>query len=175
MGSRKIFFLIAVVVIVGVGIFMIRQRGGTGPDIFLKPISLPAVAVKDYTGADVSLAQFRGRPVVLLFWATWCPQCLKEAGDLLLLEKEFGERVVFVALNRGESSDVLRLVSGAIEGNTEARVYLFDPSDALYPAVGGFSMPEALFIDADGMIRFHKRGSMDFEETRRRIQDVFGL
>jgi hypothetical protein len=51
-------------------------------------------------------------------------------------------------------------------------VLLLDPADSFYQSIGGFSMSETVFVDKDGFIREHKRGPMDVQEMRERIQKI---
>lgn len=67
----------------------------------LKPgTSAPDFTLTDIGGNSVSLKDFRGRKVVLVFWASWCPDCRKEIPDLKSLEKKYaGDKVVFVSIS----------------------------------------------------------------------------
>ncbi len=61
------------------------------------------VVFQDYDGNDVSLADFAGKPVIANSWAVWCPFCVKELPDFAAVQKELGDEVIFVAINRKES------------------------------------------------------------------------
>jgi thiol-disulfide isomerase/thioredoxin len=59
----------------------------------------PAVKVQSLDGKPVDLAQFIGKtPILIEFWATWCPNCRELMPTLLDVEKKYGKRVKFVAL-----------------------------------------------------------------------------
>lgn len=61
--------------------------------------SAPPWQLKDLEGKPVSSADFKGKVVVLNFWATWCPPCRKEIPDFIALQKEYGNRgLVFVGV-----------------------------------------------------------------------------
>src|SRR5208282_3742633 len=57
----------------------------------------------DFTITDlqhtVTLEQFRGKPVILNFWATWCPPCIEEMPSLVQLHKELGNKVAIIAVS----------------------------------------------------------------------------
>lgn len=137
----------------------------------------PQFTLKDYNGTEVKLSDFAGKPVLVNAWASWCPYCRDELKDFAVVKKEFAERgkeIVILAVNRAESADAARRYSDALGVSSEI-IFLLDPDDSFYKGVGGFSMPETIFIDADGKIRQHKRGAMDMLEIRRRIEDAFGF
>ncbi|MBL8326597.1 MAG: TlpA family protein disulfide reductase [Rubrivivax sp.] len=71
-----------------------RQRAGTDPEA---AIQAPAAAVHELRflkpdGQELTLARFRGKPLLLNFWATWCPPCLREMPALDRFAREFGPR-----------------------------------------------------------------------------------
>lgn len=56
--------------------------------------------LKTQSGEDISLSQFQGKPVILHFWATWCPYCKKLQPSLVALQKEYQQSdVVLVAIS----------------------------------------------------------------------------
>lgn len=128
----------------------------------------------DYEGRSIRLSDFAGRPLVLNAWAAWCPFCKEELADFAILQQEFGEKIVVVAIDRGETLEVSKKYSDEL-GVTDKIIFLLDPGDSFYQAIGGFSMPETVFVDKDGFVRDHKRGPMKLEEMRRRVEEAFGL
>jgi len=58
------------------------------------------------------------------------------------------------------------------QGITNNLVFLLDPSDSFYQSIGGFTMPETIFVDRDGSIREHKRGPMTQAEIRIKTQNL---
>ena len=110
--------------------------------------------------------------VVANAWASWCPFCVDELPDFAALQKEFGDDLAVVAINRRETLDVARGYTDE-NGISNDLIYLLDPSDSFYESIGGFSMPETLFITPEGRIHFHKRGPMNLSEMRSRVQEIF--
>lgn len=134
------------------------------------PASAPApdVALEDYAGNTVTLAQFRGRPVVVNSWAAWCPFCRQELADFAAVQEELGDRVVIIAVDRAESRETAKRYSDEL-GVTGKLIFLLDPEDSFYRSIGGFSMPETILVDGDGNVRHHQRGPMDAAELKRRL------
>jgi len=50
-----------------------------------------------------------------------------------------------------------------------------DPNDSFYKSIGGFAMPETLFIDGEGNIRLHKRGPMTYEEMKVAVEKIIAI
>ncbi|MEX1997534.1 MAG: TlpA disulfide reductase family protein [Candidatus Andersenbacteria bacterium] len=132
---------------------------------------IPAVSLTDYEGNEVSLGDFSDKPLVINSWAVWCPFCVDELPDFVMVQKEFEDQVTFIAIDRAEPRDAAKEFTDGL-GITDDLVFLLDPRDSFYQAIGGFSMPETLFVNADGTIHFHKRGPMPVEEIRQRTQEL---
>jgi len=127
--------------------------------------TLGALTLTDFQGMPVHLADFSGKPLIVNSWAVWCPFCRKELPDFAALQKELGDRVAVIAIDRQESRETAKGYADEL-GIADNMIFLLDPSDSFYRAIGGFSMPETVFINSDGAIVFHKRGPMTLEEMQ---------
>ena len=130
-----------------------------------------SLSFDDYEGNEVKMSDFAGKPLVLNTWAAWCPFCVEELKDFAEAQRELGDDVVIMAINRQEPLATAKKFSDEL-GVTGDMVFVLDPNDSFYRAIGGFSMPETLFINAAGEIVHHKRGPMRVEEIRKKIQDI---
>ena len=63
-----------------------------------QPQPLPAFSFPDLNGTPHSSTEWNGKIIVLNFWATWCPSCLKEIPAFMTLQTQFGEKVQFVGI-----------------------------------------------------------------------------
>lgn len=136
--------------------------------------TLPELSFRDYNGNVVRLADFKGTPLVVNSWAVWCPFCLKELPDFAEIQKEFGEQVIIIAIDRAESLKTAKSYTDDL-GITDDIVFLLDSGDIFYRSIGGFSMPETIFVDSGGNIREHKRGFMRIEDIRERVNNLLSL
>ena len=136
--------------------------------------TMPELTFKNIDGQDVSVSSLRGRPVIFHLWASWCGLCTQEISSFAALGKEFGDRLVIVEVNRREPFETIKKYADALDAEHHL-IFVADSGDALYKEIGGFSMPETIFVDASGVIRDHARGRMNATEIKRRIQDSFGL
>jgi peroxiredoxin len=120
-------------------------------------------------GEPLALSDFRGRAVVLNFWATWCTSCLAEMPDLKSVQQEFGAyRVAVLALNSGESApDTEEFIE---QLDAPDFTYAFDPSLAVTDAYGIVGLSHTVFVDADGVIRATYVGQMTPDLMREYIR-----
>ena len=183
--SSKIIIpiVIGLVVIVG-GIFFLQSSSSTSEvggapsgerEVSTQQVSekdlVPDLTFKDFNGNDVSLRDFQGKPIIVNSWAAWCPFCIDELPDFAEVQKEFGDEIVIIAIDRAESLALAKSYTDELEV-TDDILFLLDPKDTFYRAIFGFSMPETLFVDADGVVRDHKRGPMTADEIRERLQKI---
>lgn len=131
----------------------------------------PDFQLQDYNGKTVSSADFAEKPLVINSWAAWCTFCKKELVDFAAAQKEFGESVIIIAIDRAESRGVAKKYSDGL-GVTDDLIFLLDPSDSFYQSIGGFSMPETIFVNKNNEIVIHKRGSMDIQEIKEKIKQL---
>jgi len=138
---------------------------------FLLAARIPNLTFKDYNGNEIALVDLVGKPLVVNSWATWCPFCLNELPDLAEVTRELGGQIVVIAVDRAESLSVAKEFSDNL-GVTDDLLFVLDPGDSFYKAIGGFSMPETIFVGKDGLIKFHKRGPMTADEFREKIKSI---
>lgn len=130
------------------------------------------LSLVDYNGVVQDTPNFGGVPMVINSWASWCSFCKEELPAFAQVQKEITrDNVLFIAINRRESRDIAKKYSDDL-GITNDLVLLLDASDSFYKAIGGFAMPETIFVDKDGSVVFHKRGHMTVEEIRREAYKI---
>ena len=112
----------------------------------------PGVAGPSLDGTQVSLADYRGKPVLLHFWATWCGVCRAEQGSIDALAQTLP--VLSIASQSGRVSQVKQY---ADERAIKARV-LVDENNALARSFNIHSYPTTFVLDANGVIRFSEVG-----------------
>lgn len=132
---------------------------------------MPDFSLQDYDGRTVSLVDFKGKPLVINTWASWCPFCVKELPDFAHIQRAYKDSVVFIAINRGESRETAKNFTDKASV-TEDMIFLLDPNDSFYLLIEGFSMPETIFVDTAGVIREHKRGPLAREEVEEKVKKL---
>ena len=88
--KRVALTLLVAVVALAAGIGVYRWRAGEAPPE--AAATLWTQPLKDVAGADQTLAQWRGKVLIVNFWATWCEPCREEIPLFVKLQREYGER-----------------------------------------------------------------------------------
>ena len=123
------------------------------------PHAIPAPAITFYTydGKPLTLSEFVGKPVVLNFWASWCPPCKAEMPDFEETFRTLGDEVHFVMIN---VTDNVRETRKSAHDFIESMGYTFpvyydDGSQAYYgfASYTGGSLPATFFIDSNGNLK----------------------
>ncbi len=133
----------------------------TGCDRGAHPVQVgraaPAIHMQDGARA-VSLDQYRGRVVVLNFWASWCPPCLEEFPSLAALQQQMpGVVVLAVSFDTDPSAYREYLVDNHIGVRT-----LLDTSQQSNRAFGTTRPPETFVLDRQGLVRRKFIGPQDW-------------
>jgi peroxiredoxin len=103
-------------------------------------------------GTPVALADFRGSPVLLHFWATWCPVCGLEQGSIDALAEDY--RVLTVAMDEAGADEILAYMQ---ERQVEYPV-IHDRDFAIARQYSIRAVPSSFILDTDGRIRFVETG-----------------
>lgn len=112
----------------------------------------PALAGIDMHGRPLSLETYRGKPVLLHFWATWCGVCKAEQSNIDTLARALP--VLSVASRSGQASQV----AAYVREHAIAPEVIADPSGALAGRFGVHAFPTSFVIDAAGRIRHAEVG-----------------
>lgn len=149
-------------------------EAGTGLAIGDRPPPLAGdgTAIVDLDGVAVDLAGLEGRPVWVVFWATWCPPCQQETPDLQkAFEANAATGLELIAVNVQESAEVAREYA-ATYGLTY-RIAL-DPTAGAFRVWGVFGLPTHYFIGRDGTIRDRWFGPLSLAQMQQRIDLIKG-
>jgi len=168
------FYIITILIIFVVGTIVYTNYGfKKSQSVDLSRVDdhqkAPSVSLLDYKGNTVNSSDYFGKPMVINSWAAWCPFCRKELVDFAALQNEFKDEVVVIAIDRAESLETAKKYSDKL-GVSESFIFLLDPGDSFYRSIGGFSMPETIFVDSEGNVRLHKRGPMELNEMREKTR-----
>ena len=126
--------------------------------------------VTDKDGKEVKLSEFIGKPIVVNFWASWCPPCKAELPHFDKLSKEYQGKVHFLMVNlSGENKES---VKNFVESNGYAFPLYFDDKDSGQKAYSVSSIPVTVFITADGNIGSQRMGAMSEATLRNYINQL---
>jgi DsbE subfamily thiol:disulfide oxidoreductase len=111
----------------------------------------PSFTAQDLSGDEVSFSSYKGNPILLNFWATWCPYCREERPQLNALYKEYrgqGLEIVSVSLDRSPEK-VRKYLRKMPAGFT----VLHDSKKEATDSYGVYSLPTSFLIDRKGIIK----------------------
>jgi peroxiredoxin len=129
----------------------------------LKPWSgvvTPPLELADLDGKTHRLADYRGKAVLLNFWATWCAPCREEMPSIERLRAQLaGRPFVVLAVNVGESADAARAFAATMPLGFPL---LLDRDTRVSRAWGARVLPATYLIGPDGVARFSYFGELDW-------------
>ncbi len=132
--------------------------------------SAPDFTVVDYGGNKVRLSDFKGKPVVLNFWATWCYYCKEEMPDFNKAYKKYPD-VQFLMVN---ATDGVRETVATAKKYVEKEKFDFDVFfDTELQAVNNYyvtGFPATFFIDKDGNLVTYANGMINYEQLENGIK-----
>lgn len=135
----------------------------------------PSLKLHDLKGGPHTLEDYRGKPVLLNFWATWCVPCAAEMPLLNEMQKQYQGRVVFIAASI-DDEDVKPQVAAFIKKHQgEALTVMMGATlDTLDDFAVNQGMPGTVFIDAEGKIVDRITGALKRPELEQELRKLAG-
>jgi len=123
----------------------------------------PDFTLEDIDARKYSLNDYRGKVIMLNFWATWCPPCRRELPSMERLHQKLkSSDFVVLALDQMEDSDQIFTFTGDI-GIDLTFPILFDRDSSVARAYGVMGLPTTYLIDKKGNVRFRAIGGREFD------------
>ncbi|MFC3886077.1 TlpA family protein disulfide reductase [Bacillus songklensis] len=128
----------------------------------------PAFRLPSIDGKDTSLADFKGKKVILNFWATWCPPCKAEMPEMQKFHEQYGEDVKILAVNLTSTEANPKQVQAFLKERGLTFPVLLDKEDEVgtkqYKVL---TIPTSYFINEQGQIVERVDGPMNFAQMER--------
>jgi cytochrome c biogenesis protein CcmG/thiol:disulfide interchange protein DsbE len=168
--SRRFTFILAlgiVAALMAIGVYQWRlgppDRGALAGEI------APLFALPSFRGTTLRLEDYRGKPVVLNFWASWCAPCRAEAATLARVATAQGEAVTFIGVNvRDRESDARAYLAEYGISYPTVR----DVDGAVEPLYASVGIPFSVFISADGVIERTWIGPLDEQHLLAFVEEL---
>lgn len=153
--SRGVFLCGALIVALVAGAAELKPANGAR--------ALPLV-LKTLDGATHDLTQYRGKVVLVNFWATWCEPCRDEMPSIERLKEKFaaqGFEVLAVNVDEPESR-----IRNFLEKTPLKLTVVLDPGKAVTKAWNARILPASFLIDREGRVRYSVVGELDWADAR---------
>ena len=135
-----------------------------------KPLKAPSLELKDLNGKTVKLSKYKGKVVLVNFWATWCAPCVAEVPELVKWQNEHKDELQILGITYPPAS--LRKIRGFVRDHginypillgSKATKRLFEPSD---------NLPITVIIDREGNIVDRIDGVIFMDEFETKIRPL---
>ena len=144
-----------------------QQNGENAPSL------APDFTVLDANGKEVKLSDFRGKPVVVNFWATWCGYCVKEMPAFEEVYQQMGSDIHFLMINVTDGvQETVDKASAFIADSGYTFPVYYDTQYSATRTYGAYSLPMTFFFDAEGYAIAQATGAIDKDTLLRGIEMI---
>jgi thiol-disulfide isomerase/thioredoxin len=127
------------------------------------PTDAPRFSLQDMDENRHSLDDYRGKVILLNFWATWCPPCRREMPSMERLYQKFkNEAFMVLAINQWEDPDHVFAYIGQLNTDPTFPI-LFDRESEVSAAYGVKGLPTTYLLDKEGRVRYRAIGGREFD------------
>jgi thiol-disulfide isomerase/thioredoxin len=155
-------FLLAAVLALSTGTGLANVHYGAPPPDFMIPIG---------SGSE-PLSSLRGKPVVINFWASWCPPCTNELPYFERLRQEYGDRVVLLTVDWNEAPGVAQ--SYLRKAHLGDLPVIEDPQSQIYRAYSLGEVPDTIVLNEAGNVSYVSVGGLSWSELQNAVDQVLG-
>jgi cytochrome c biogenesis protein CcmG/thiol:disulfide interchange protein DsbE len=162
---RTSLIIIALLVLAGAAFTFLPKTPGS---------AAPSFSFETLDGEKHELSDFKGKTILLNFWASWCPPCVEEFPKLINLANEHGDDVVLIALSSDSEDATIEHFLHQHDFASKANILIArDKNDVTLKVFGISQLPETLVIDHD--LRIHAKfigAEWKIDELEAAISDI---
>lgn len=133
----------------------------------------PDFTVYDKDNNPVKLSDFRGKPVILNFWASWCRPCVSEMPEFQNFYDQYGEDIHFVLVNLTDGSqETVETASKFVSDQGYTFPIYFDKDLDAAAAYGVNAVPVSYFLDAEGYLVVWAQGALTADMLQQGVDEL---
>ena len=156
--KRHVKFLAAAVLAIASATSLTTVHYGAPP---------PDILVPTPKGAE-PLSHFRGKPVVINFWASWCPPCTDELPYFQRIQSQFGDRVTILTV----SNEAPGVAESYLKKEHIDLPLIEDSTGKIFDAYKIPPIPDTVVLDADGKVTYVSAGGLSWNELQTAVDHV---
>lgn len=145
----------------------VTAEGADTAALLAKPA--PEFTMETLDGEQVSLSQYRGQVVLVNFWATWCPPCVREMPSLVRMYERYEDQGFIILGVNTTYQDERAKVEQFVRDNGVRFPVLLETDPAIGAAYGSRLMPTSYLIDRNGKIVYTRVGQVDEQNLGERV------
>src|SRR5262245_19161971 len=153
------------------------EEGATGERttirFFRNPAAVPALSMRDLDGRPLSSDEWRGKVVIVNFWATWCPPCRAEIPDLVALQGKYRDRLLIIGVSQDEGSIELVKQFVAAHRMNYPVVMMTPEIDKAFPGIR--ALPTSFILDRESRVVQRHVGLLNQVVTEQETRALAGL
>jgi len=188
MNNRRTLLLLAIALVVAAALGLVTsiyalrraraEQAASGPDAKVirfarNPEMAPPFLLHDISGRIVSTADWKGKVVILNFWATWCPPCREEIPELVQLQAKYKDKLLIVGAS--EDDDGPQKVQQFAQRYGMNYPIVMATRELIDNYGGVPALPTSFIIDPQGRVMMKHTGLYDYEVYEREVRALSGL
>lgn len=156
---------------IGAGVYVVVTTRAVPAGDDAVTLELDAAVFPTQDGTPVEIDDISARIRIINFWASWSPSSAEELAALARLEEAYSDDVRVIAINRDTTREEGFAFLDA-QGLSDTTLYLYDSGDTYYKKLGGYNMPETVFINQKDEVLAHVRGPMTYESMENTVRTL---
>lgn len=168
--KKRIIIIFLAIVVLAFALYFVRNEVSSNQEIAPRlGFYAPNFNTVYMNGSEFELYELKGKPVILNFWATWCPPCVREMPNLQDFYDRHKGEVIVIGINLGEKN---RTIQNFIKKINVTFPIVLDKGKEIEKSYNLIIRPTTYFIDENGIIVDKKLGELKKEEIEERAQKL---
>jgi thiol-disulfide isomerase/thioredoxin len=155
-----------------------ESAGASGAGVlhfFREPVDVKPFSFTDIEGKSHTSSEWKGKVVLVNFWATWCPPCRAEIPDLIELQNRYRDRLVILGVSQDEGEGAIDMVKAFVSENKMNYLIAMSTPELQHTFHGVVALPTTFVIDPDSRMQTKHVGMLDAMVAESETRVLTGL